>query len=276
MNTKYDQLKELKNLLDSGLLTQEEFDKAKQRVLDNSIQPVSSDKLDESQESNKKTMIDSVKNKKWIIILIAIAIIIVTSIVLSNRDTTPPRYEYSDYTSAHSSDDNSDYDSEDVNDIIVYEDTIADAFVPSSRWHINYFNNEWGEPNKEDAFLYTTIGGNAWNIRVDYIPSSEEYPYGSFRFSIRDKYGYLEKSSGPVYIIVRGPDGETKNVEVAGTNNSLTFVEDPATVYALKLYFDQYDFDIKMEFDKWLERHSTQGRWIATPGDFQKAIETLL
>lgn len=57
MESKYDKLSQLKNLLDSGALTQEEFDAAKKRLLDaDDEQPV------QNQQNQPSQPVDNTKS----------------------------------------------------------------------------------------------------------------------------------------------------------------------------------------------------------------------
>lgn len=151
-------------------------------------------------------------------------------------------------------------------------DEYFETFNP---WQVHNFVNEWGEET-EHKFLSTVIQASGWDINIQYKPGETQLPQGAFRFSIIDDDGHTEEMWGPVNIYIRGSDGETKAVEVTGVRDNLAFVEDPNTVAELKYYFDQENFDIRMEFEKYLERHTSQGRWESTPGFFKRAIETML
>jgi len=155
------------------------------------------------------------------------------------------------------------------------EETFEEQFDTFNPWRVEHFLNEWGEET-EHKFLSTVIQASGWNINIQYKPGDTQLPQGAFRFSIVDDDGHTEEMWDPVNIYIRGSDGETKAVEVTGVRNNLAFVEDPNTVAALKYYFDQENFDIRMEFEKYLERHTSQGRWESTPGYFNRAVEILL
>lgn len=156
------------------------------------------------------------------------------------------------------------------------EESFEDRFECFNPWHKDYFKNEWGEQDLTKPYLYATMGGSNWNIHIDYLPADSEDPYGIFRFYIVDSDGYITSSYEPVNILVRGSDGETMVVDVTGTRDYVTFVEDPSTVYALMQMLDQETFDIQMQFGKWNERHSTQAKWYCDPGFFRHAIDTML
>lgn len=156
----------------------------------------------------------------------------------------------------------------------VPEKSFKDKFESFNPWHLEHFQNEWGE-DTEKAYIYTILSGNSWNIRIDYIPEDLQATSGVFRFSITDNEGHIQNMYGPVYIIVRDRSGENLSIPVLGVKGSIAFVEDSDAVDGLKALLDNEDFDIRMEFEKYNERHSTQARWESTPGSLQEAIYKL-
>lgn len=149
-------------------------------------------------------------------------------------------------------------------------------FETYNPWHIEYLHDEWGEDDTTYPFLSTYLQGTGWNIKLDYMPPTSENPNGLFRLQLVDEDGQSKDMFGPVNILIRGSDGETKAVPVTGVAHGIAFVEDPATVEGLKWYLNKDNFDILMEFEKYNERHRTKARWESTPGFFQSAIDIML
>lgn len=143
-------------------------------------------------------------------------------------------------------------------------------------WNLEYIPNEWGESDYSRPFIYTILDGTSWNLNIEYVIPSEAIPTGFFIFSIVDDDGHKENSYSPVNIFVRGSDGETKSVKVAQTTDGYTLVSDPLTVAALRYYFDRENFDIRMEFGKWNEEHSTRAFWSCRPGAFMQIVNSLI
>lgn len=269
MKTKYDQLAQLKTLLDSGTLTQEEFDSAKKRLL-------SSDNTEQQEVSSRTTeqsneVIPAAKKKlpKWIIqtSIAVIAIIVIIMVSISSGKESKETY----YT-----------DNEEVlADTIAYateddEYALHDDLTLGNPWRKDYFHNEWGEENQNAPFIYATIKGDGLDIHVDYVPPTEQSRWGVFRFYLLDDDGHMTSSYGPVNILLRDTNGETESIEVTGTKDGVTFVEDPTYIEVLKHYLDLEQFDILMEYEKYNERHRSQGHWDASSGSFGEAVNNLL
>ena len=80
----------------------------------------------------------------------------------------------------------------------------------------------------------------------------------------------------PVNILIRGADGETKNVPVTDVTDGVAYITDPGAVAVLMDYLNTDQFDILLEFDKYNERHKTKAHWWSEPGFFNHAIDTML
>lgn len=166
------------------------------------------------------------------------------------------------------------YAQEETMDFSEY-DSGEDYTLTANPWTKDYFHNEWGEDDMDSPFIYTVLGSTPWNLKLDYIPPTSAQPTGLFRFSLLNDEGGYEDMFGPVNILIRAADGETKAIKVTGVKNSVAFVEDPATVTSLKRHLDQDDFDILMQFEKYNERHRVQTRWESTPGLFMKVTNAI-
>ena len=269
MTSKYDQLTQLKALLDSGALTQEEFDAAKKRILDSDEEP-------SKQESSKNTLTADGQNNptrkkmpKWIIAVAVAAVAMVVVIVVTTtggKDSEEPYDVATDVVEADT-----------LYAVDEYaEEEFGDGLTLGNPWRKDYFKNEWGEQNSDSPFIYTVLDGSGWDIHIDYIPPTEEMRWGLFRFYLLDSDGHLTSSYGPVNILVRGADGETSSIEATGTRDGITFVEDPSEIETLKHYLDEESFDIQLEFEKYNERHKTQAHWDACKGSFEEAKNKLL
>lgn len=269
MKTKYDQLAQLKTLLDSGALTQEEFDAAKKRILDSVDTPQPKESSEDASLSENKVSSSAKKLPKWIIPaaigVIAVIVIIVVSIA-GRKDSMDTSYTA---------------DEEILEDTIAYADeddeyALNDGLTLGNPWRKDYFKNEWGEINENSPMIYAIIKGSGWDIHIDYVPPTDELRWGLFRFYLLDDDGHLTNSYGPVSILIRDYTGNTESIEVTGTKDGVTFVEDPTYIEMLKHYLDQEQFDIQMEYEKYNERHRTQAHWDASLGSFGEAVNNLL
>lgn len=277
MQTDSNQLSQLQSLLDLGVITQEEFESAKQRLLDlesDQKSPTSSEEPVNSQPENQNP-----KNPQvgwWVIIIAVVAMLIVISTLFTHKGGN------NNYDSYESSSSQFPEMTEDVDSDVNYDYSEYNVAEPEegvfigNPWCKDFFKNEWGEEDVNLPMMYVLLKSAGWNIRIDYVAPTEANRHGVFRFYLLDDDGYLTDCSGPVNIFVRGAGGGTYNVEVTGTRNGITFVEDPSMIEGLKLLFDQGAFDVRMEFDKYNERHSAQARCESFTGSFQEALDRYL
>lgn len=276
METKFSKLAQLRSLFESGALTKEEFEAARERLFA-TVNPESAQSPYQtaSRHSDEgKSTSGSVSNK-WILLgvgcLIVIAVIIMT--VMDNDEEKIPTDTDPALALARAEEEGDAYMQQVMDNMP--KETEEEIFERYNPWSLDYFKNEWGEIDSSNPMLYTTLSGTGWDIHVDYIPITQHNPDESFRFYILDSDSIITTMDGPVNIIVRGSNGVTCDVPVTGVRNSIAFIEDPSTVAGLKMCFDKEDFDIKMEFDKYNERHATQARW-TSPGFLVKSIENML
>lgn len=268
MENKYAQLAQLKSLLDSGALTQEEFDAAKKRILDSEDKPRPKESSTEDALPEKKGSSSSKKLPKWVIPAVIVAIVIIVVIIVSVSGSKGSKDSSYDVTEEIVGDTICVLEGEDYEPI--------DGLTLGNPWRKDYFKNEWGEKNENSPMIYTILTGTGWDIHIDYVPPTEESRWGLFRLYLVDEDGKMTNSSGPVTIQVRNIEGDTDVVEVTGTRDGVTFIEDPTSIEILKHYLDQETFDIRVEFEKYNERHATQARWEIASGSFQEAIDKLL
>lgn len=265
-----DQLSQLKDLLDSGALTQDEFDAAKSRILNSEDEHTPSMQLQTPMHRDADTSPATKKKMQRGIILGCIGTMVAIVIILrSTHDSKAPTYPYDSEELVIS-------DASTVTYGYDYPEEIADELPIGNPWRKDYFHNEWGEDITDSPFIYTVLDGTSWNIHIDYIPPTDEMRWGLFRVYLVDDEGHITDSFGPVNILIRGSDGETNALEITGTRDGITFIEDPSTIEELKYYLNQSMFDIRMEFEKYNERHATQARLESYPGLFLEAIDKLL
>lgn len=156
------------------------------------------------------------------------------------------------------------------------KESFEERFESMNPWRKGYFKNEWGEDNPNLPYIYTTITGSAWDIHVGYESAkSTQTASGVFGIYIMDEHGHTSMYA-PVNILIRGADGETKNVPVTDVTDGVAYITNPGAVAVLMDYLNTDQFDILLEFDKYNERHATQARWEASPGSYGEAINKLL
>lgn len=268
---KLDSLLELKKLLDAGAFTQEEFDVAKIRILDSADVPPQQEQIEQPSCPIESSHPTSKKKSKLILLggigAIVVIVIMVLSISRSEDITYSSSYDSVEESTLNETEVDYAYDDD-------YSEEVGDGLTVGNPWRKDYFGNEWDEPIPSKPMLYSTIGESYWGIRIEYVPPTNEVPQEVFRFFIT-KDGKITEVYGPIEILVRGADGETKKVEVADEKDYPAYIIDPSTVDALKFYFNQEQFDIRINFDIYGEGHS-QGQWRSAPGSLQEAIDKLL
>lgn len=279
MTSKHDQLSKLNVLLESGVLTQEEFDAAKRRVINSQNEPKSNTTVEKSLNTVESSSPIKYKRSHCILIGIGIATIILAIAIIAlcgNKDSSinENSYGYTEESPIPS-------DKEQIAALEkMYADTpeasFEERFELMNPWHKGYFKNEWGEDNPNQPYIYTTLSGAAWNIHIGYESAqSSQTTSGVFGLYIMDSDGKTSMF-GPVNILVRGSDGETMSVPVTDVSDGVAYIADPGAVEGLKVYLNSDQFDILMEFDKYNERHKTQAHWWSESGFFQHAIDTML
>lgn len=278
MESKYDQLTQLKALLDAGVLSQEEFEAAKRRILESEYvleQPTPDLQL--TLTSNKPITPDSQGNIKWIVfgvvsVIVIILIVVIVAIATSgNNDGTNGQIASDAYKEEIVAPSDEDQIVELEGNHTDYPDDMSEQGDILNPWRLDYFKNDRGDTTS--PMIYAVLSGTAWDIHIDY---HQNHGAGTFRIYIEDDEGHKEDMYAPVNILVRGSDGETRIVEVTGVRNGIVFIEDPATVEGLSMYLNNDNFDILMEFSKYNERHSTKARWESAHGCFKSAIDKWL
>lgn len=275
METKYEQLSQLKTLLDSGALTQEEFDAAKKRIL-NTEESANTSQMPTVPNDNKiPAPLSKSVSKKWTLWGAGgvLAIIILLIVVCNNNDATQINTNEAQGLEAAKTESDAQFEEALAMAADMNED---EGLTIGNPWRKDYFHNEWGEEITDSPFIYTILDGTGWKIQIDFIPPTQEWRWGMFRFYLLDNDYRKTSSYDPVNILVRGSDGETRVIDVTETRDGITYVIEPSAITLLSHYLDQETFDIRMEFDKYNERHATQARWESSPGSYQEAITKLL
>ena len=104
---------------------------------------------------------------------------------------------------------------------------------------------------------------------------TKECPYCS-REILENNDGRSENLYAPGNSLVRGSDGEAKTIPVSKFSGGTIYIADPMAVESLKEYLNNHEFDLLLDFEKYLERHKTKTHWWSEQVFFQRAIETIL
>ncbi|MDE6206410.1 MAG: SHOCT domain-containing protein [Muribaculaceae bacterium] len=288
-----EQIAKLKALLDAGALTQKEFEVAKNRILDvdeHSVQveaaqnTLTQDKSETEDISNnpeaeillKDPTKTNTHTKRNIIIglFVGFIIIFVFAMIISTNMSSSSEREYPSYAMSENDTELSEIP------VDAYSEDVDDNSFNNSTgpWRKDYFKNEWGEPDTHDPFIMAVLSGDAWNVHVDYLPAySTDSEFGVFRLFLLDRHGSLTSMREPVNIVVRGADGETRYVPVSSVSErGIAYVTEPSAVQGLIMYFDDGQFDIRLDFEKYLEKHHTIASYYGYEGDFKRAVLNML
>lgn len=287
MESKYEQLTKLKQLLDEGALTQEEFEKAKNRILNSEESNPDISQISTESSDNKPSSTSAESSSKQVILWCAVgglALVILLVVLSSKNDNSYPTFDKYSEPETEIVEETEVVEEKEAFPDYQFEETFSmdsevneyDGLTLGNPWRKDYFHNEWGEDILDEPFIYTSLDGQGWNIHIDYILPDNQATSGVFRIYLLDHNYRKTDSRGPVNILVRGSDGETRTIEVTGTRDGITFIEEPSAVSLLTYYLNQETFDIRMEFDKYNERHAAQARWEASPQSFQEAVTKLL
>lgn len=246
-------LRELKGLLDAGVLNQEEFDAAKKKLLEEDFQP-----------SIPSTKSNSSSQRKWWYIggagVIACGIVALCLNTCGNRSNA--------YYDSADSDTLTAYNQElDLSGFI--EEGSEEDFEFNNPWKKEYFLNEYGEEMPEHSFIRTYISGS-WMLQIAY---SNEM---GFRFTLHDKDDELKHLYSPVSIIFRNADKEEYFVDPDKVENHCVYVTNPDNIRGIGNLLENGTFDILMNYQMYNEEHQMVWKVNMSSGFFMKSVESML
>lgn len=253
MSNKYEELTKLKELFDSGVLSREEFDTAKNKLLEK-----------DTQSSIPSTKSNSSSQRKWWYIggagVIACGIVALCLNTCGNRSNT--------YYDSAGSDTLTAYNQElELSDFI--EEGSEEDFEFNNPWKKEYFLNEYGEEMPEHPFIRTYISGS-WMLQIAY---SNEM---GFRFTLHDKDDELKHLYSPVSIIFRNADKEEYFVEPDKVENHCVYVTNPDNIRGIGNLLENGTFDILMNYQMYNEEHQMVWKVDMRSGFFMKSVESML
>ena len=256
MTDKYEELTKLKELLDSGVLTKEEFDTAKKKLLEGDVR--TSIPSDKTNSSSRRTW--------WFMGSSAIIASLIGSLCYYNCSE---KSEYSYYES-------SDIDSvqvtayeEDLDLTSGIEEGSEEDYEFNNPWKKEYFHNEYGEDMPEHPYIRTYISGS-WALQIAY---SNEM---GFRFSLHDNDDELKHLYAPVSIIFRTAGNEEYFIEPNIVDNHCVYVNDPDNVRGIGNLLNGGSFDILLNYQMYNEPHHMVWNVEPRPGFFVKSVQRML
>ena len=275
MESKFDQLTKLKQLLDSGALTQEEFDAAKKRILDSDNAPGSSVNQQASAPSTANT---ESKQKNYIIIAV-VGIIAIAAIIGFVR-TCSGKDEFSqDEAYAVAEDDMEVLPAAEMSEEAVDISALDDSgnYVDKDDTHYNdwiksYFRDDFDEYNYSKPYIRLLVpDGRRIVLGLLYRPS------GSFTFKLFDDDGDIHQitaSYANLGFRANGIDIGPCELEVVSDEVHITHPDDIKTISTV---FNYGDFKISFDYVDGLGETQHYVFSVSNPqNEFKRAIDHLL
>lgn len=281
-----EELNKLKSLLDSGILTQEEFEAEKAKILvssnlsqtietkDNDMQSISSDNCKSPSQQGKP-------NKRRIAIIAAVifSAVLIIAIIGLCKNTGSQSYDSNNETAdantveaVNPSDADVANDDESINTDNFVQEGSDEDFEINCPWRKEYFHNDFGEDMPEHPYIVTSIVGS-WNLEIAY---SHEM---GFRFALRDNDGEYQHMYSPISIIFRTKDGNTYEIAPDNVENYCAFIQSSDNVKDIAQILEtQSKFDILMYYQMYNEPHKMTWKVDDLGGTFMfnKAVEKYL
>lgn len=256
MIDKYKELTKLKELFDADILSQEEFDDAKKKLLEG-----------DSQSSSPSAKTNSPSYKKWWYIGgISVIFCGIISLCLNNcGDKT--EYAYYD-SSAFDSTAVTVYD-QDLDSSEAIEEGSEEDYEINNPWKKGYFHNDFGEDMLDHPYIKTYVSGS-WNLEIAYSNDM------GFRFSLHDNDGELKHIYAPISIVFRTKNKDKYLVEPEVVENYCAYVYDSDNVRGIASLLEEGEFDILMKYEMWNEPHQMVWNVNLRPGMFSKSVERML
>lgn len=266
-------LLEIKELLDSGILTQEEFYKAKRAILEIESQtPPSAFPTDASADAESpatpQSLPESSRSKKWPYIcgLVAILVVVIAwaCFVHTTKTDEPPlenlaESELQDSVFVDNTEDNRS-DAE-------IEESMYSLYNP---WEKDYLHDDFGDDMLDKSYIKTYIQGS-WNLEIAF-----SYDFG-FRFSLWDDDHHFHEMSPPVSLTFRTPDGQQITMEAVGVEEThCAYIQDGTDMESISKILESGKFDLLMKYEMWLEPHKMVWNVDLYPNMFFKAVKRML
>lgn len=268
-------LQQLKELLDGGILSQEEFDAEKKSILEYEEQSTPPQKPLQPFVQTKSSL------NRWWLVCAAIFLCVILVLCLKNCGGNDVVY-YDDITDSVDVEECSDYLSDagerseiveappiEINPDQFIQEGSDEDFEINCPWRKEYFHNDFGEDMYEHPYIATTIGGS-WNSEIVY---SNEI---GFRFALRENDGEYKHMYSPVSIIFRDSNGKTYQFEPDGVENYCAFVQSKSKLQGIARLLEEGNFDVLMKYNMYNEPHSMTWKSYMRPNMFKKSIDKFL
>lgn len=280
-----EELDKLKSLLNSGILTQDEFETEKAKVLNSSTTSRSAKAKEDSRQStlssNKSDLQKVMSDKRSLAIIFSVTFLVIfIAVVISHCNGSSNQTYYSANDSVavdtaettYSSEADFTNGGEDLNLDNFVQDGSEEDFEINCPWRKEYFHNDFGEDMPEHPYIVTTIGG-CWNLEIAY---SHEI---GFRFALRDNDGEYKHIYSPISIVFRTQDGKMYEALPDNVENNCVFIQNSDDVSGIaELLETQSKFDILMSYEMYNEPHRMTWNvdYLGGTSMFNKAVERFL
>lgn len=305
-----DKLMEIKQLYEAGILTKEEMEAEKAKILhssdgktdkqdepnveetesapdaqplpmDNTGRIVFDEPIREQTKVQRNPVNDGSINKNLLWVALAVVVILVIVLVAVNNkssnknDYTSNNEEYVDVDSCIT-DDNS-------NPVVIEEEGSIDMsnfieegsdedFEINCPWRREYFHNDFGEELFDQPYIATSFQGS-WNLEIAFNNDM------GFRFALRDNDGEYKHMYSPVVISFRIANGEIYKIIPDDVRNHCAYIQEQDNMRLIAGILEtQHKFDILMSYEMYNEPHKMTWNvdYLGGTSMFSKAVDKFL
>ncbi len=305
-----DKLMEIKNLYEAGILTKEEMEAEKAKILHSSevitekedepnveeieiapdAQPLPTDNTGRSvfdEPIREQTKVqrnpgnDGSINKTLLWVALAVVVILVIVLVAANNkssynnDYTSNNEEYVDVDSCITDDNSNPVAIEEEGSIDMsnfIEEGSDEDFEINCPWRREYFHNDFGEELLDQPYIATSFQGS-WNLEIAFNNDM------GFRFALRDNDGEYKHMYSPVVISFRIANGEIYKVIPDDVRNHCAYIQEQDNMRLIAGILEtQHKFDILMSYEMYNEPHKMTWNvdYLGGTSMFSKAVDKFL
>lgn len=308
-NEVLDKLMEMKKLYEAGILTKEEMEAEKAKVLHPSettdkqeepdveeaeiapdAQPLPMDNTgrvifgepvrEQTKEKSNQGNDDSLtKPLLWgalaVVVILVIVLVAANNKSSDNNDSPSYNEEYVDVDSCIT-DDSSDpvaieeEGSIDMSNFI--EEGSDEDFEINCPWRKEYFHNDFGEELLDQPYIATSFQGS-WNLEIAFNNDM------GFRFALRDNDGEYKHMYSPVVILFRIANGEIYKIIPDDVRYHCAYIQEQDNMRLIAGILEtQHKFDILMSYEMYNEPHKMTWNvdYLGGTSMFSKAVDKFL
>lgn len=305
-----DKLMEIKKLYEAGILTKEEMEAEKAKILHPSeviiekqdepvveeteiapdAQPLPTDRfgrivfdepIREQTKVQRNPGNDGSINKTLLWVALAVVVVLVIVLVAANNkssinnDYTSNNEEYVDLDSCITDDNSNPVAIEEEGSIDMsnfIEEGSDEDFEINCPWRREYFHNDFGEELLDQPYIATSFQGS-WNLEIAFNN------YMGFRFALRDNDGEYKHMYSPVVISFRIANGEIYKIIPDDVRNHCAYIQKQDNMRLIAGILEtQHKFDILMSYEMYNEPHKMTWNvdYLGGTSMFSKAVDKFL